>query len=61
MDDEMKYKVSTDIKLTFLCSIGLGIIGLVTGNTPVVLTSILIFVVLSSTIHILEAIHDARN
>lgn len=57
----MKYKVSNEMKFTFILSILLFITGLFTGNDAVTGTSIVIFVILSVAIEILEAIFDFKK
>ena len=57
----MGYKMSVDMKGMFLGNVALIVVGAVSGSEPIVLTSIIIFVILSVSVQILEAIHETRG
>ena len=57
----MKYKISKEIKGTFILNIPLFVTGLCFGNDAVIGTSIVIFVVLASTVEILEAVFNLKK
>ena len=57
----MKYKISKEIKSTFVSNILLFVIGLIVGNFTIIGTSIIIFVILSVAIEVLEAVFDLKN
>jgi hypothetical protein len=54
----MKYKVPINIKGMFGFNVGLFILSLILGESAALAASVIIFVILSVSIHILEAIHD---
>jgi hypothetical protein len=54
----MNYKVSSEIKWTFMLNVLLFITGLVFNEQVVIGSSVVIFAVLSVGIQILEAIHN---
>tara|TARA_R110000851_G_scaffold237905_1_gene390727 strand:- start:211 stop:405 length:195 start_codon:yes stop_codon:yes gene_type:complete len=55
-----EYKVSTEIKWTFLANVFLFITGVLFGDNIIVATSVIIFVIVSVGIHILESIHELK-
>jgi len=57
----MSYKLSSHLKWTFTFNVGLFITSLFTGNDVVMAASVVIFVVLSSTSEILEAISNNNS
>lgn len=54
----MNYKLSMEIKLTFILNIALFFVGMFFHVEIVIATSVIIFTILSVAIQILEAIHD---
>lgn len=56
-----EYKVSIEMKCTFIANIFLIIVGIVSGVDLVVATAVIIFVILSVGIHILEGIHILKD
>ena len=57
----MSYKVSSEIKWTFILNVFLFITGLVFNEQVVIGSSVVIFAVLSVGIQILEAIHNSGD
>ena len=55
-----KYKVSVEMKWTFVANVFLFITGVLFGEDIIVATSVIIFVIISVGIHILESIHELK-
>ena len=54
------YKVSVEMKWTFVANVFLFITGVLFGEDIIVATSVIIFVIISVGIHILESIHELK-
>ena len=57
----MEYEVSTEIKWTFILNVLLFITGMACSEQIVIVSSVVIFAVLSVGIQVLEAIHDLKE
>lgn len=55
-----EYKLSTEIKWTFIANVFLFITGVIFGEDLVIASSVVIFVILSVGIQILESIHETK-
>ena len=55
-----EYKVSVEMKCTFVANVFLFITGVLFGEDIIVATSVIIFVIISVGIHILESIHELK-
>ena len=55
-----EYKLSIEIKWTFILNVALFVTGMAFGEQIVIATSVIIFSILSVGIQILDAIHDSK-
>jgi len=57
----MKYKVSSEIKLTFILNVALFVTGIAFNEQIIIGSSVVMFCVLSVGIQVLEAIHELKE
>ncbi len=56
----MNYKLPTELKLMFIANVAVFITGIIINNDLVASTSVIIFVILSVSVQILDAIYESK-